>query len=449
MKYKRTICFLLSIVMIMGCIAHLPASAQQIKAEEVSQTGLSPTATDAQSNKQILSENSLSQIDTQHTEKIEHVKRLRDEETLDTHVYLNSDGSRTLYFYDHPVQYLDAQGKKQDISLDIADSTDAKYPFRTKANSAVTSFPSSLSDGVKLSGHGVELRLAAQLPQSVGKKQNVRRLDEQTVSYTYDDKTTIEYSLTYTGFKEDIVVNSYTGQTEYTFMLYTNGLTLTNIADSYYLTDDAGQTQASIGDVIVFTADERNNTKGHFRVKTIEPKQQYAMTIVLDADYLANPKTVYPIRIDPTVSLTRADNGADAVADVTLHSNRDSGGERTYLLLGLGNSGISRILMKFPGVDFSEYEGVTILSASLKLRDLMCESTQLPVSCYPFTGSDWEEGTASWETVTQTWGECLDTHIISYYAEDGSVSSHVYEFNITEAVQAWVDGDLTITPEKV
>jgi hypothetical protein len=50
-----------------------------------------------------------------------HILRLYDEEGADLNklVYLNADGSRTLYLYDHPVKYVDADGTIRDISLDI------------------------------------------------------------------------------------------------------------------------------------------------------------------------------------------------------------------------------------------------------------------------------------------------------------------------------------------
>ena len=62
-----------------------------------------------------------------------------------------------------------------------------------------------------------------------------RKINNKTVAYTYDDKTTLEYSLTYTGFKEDIVVSEYTGQTRYDFTLYTGGLKLTERNGSFYI----------------------------------------------------------------------------------------------------------------------------------------------------------------------------------------------------------------------
>ena len=449
MSVKRVLSILLAMTLILGCGRWVPVSAQQAQTQAAQDIGAPSVMEDTQNEPLTEDHQILNDTKFKHFDEPEHLIRLPEEERINSHVYLNRDGTKTMYVYDHPVQYRDDQGKIQDISLDIADTGDVEYPFRTKANSVVTTFPAMLTEGIMLSGNGVNLRLAAQMPSgNVVVNNGAHRLDAQTIAYTYDANTTIEYALTYTGFKEDIVVSSYTGQTEYGFILYTDGLALTNLDGSYYLTDETGDIQASIGDVIVFTADERNNTFGEMRATTIKPNQIYAMTIVLDAEYLADPKTVYPIRIDPTVSLTYADNGADAIADVTLQSANTSGGERTALVAGLRPYGISRILMKFPGIDFSEYEGVTITSATVSLRDIMCEDTEMMLSCYPFTGDAWEESTATWEGMNQSWGTLLDSHVISYYAEDGTASTHWYAFDISAAVQAWVDGDTTITPEK-
>ena len=64
-----------------------------------------------------------------------------------------------------------------------------------------------------------------------------------------------------------------------------------------------GEIRVSIEEIIVFTADEKNNTMGELVATTVEENQVYNMTILLDGDYLADPNTTYPIRIDPTVSI--------------------------------------------------------------------------------------------------------------------------------------------------
>ncbi len=426
MKHKRTLALALALTLLLSCTGFAPAHAAQVESEV-------PQFTEQSQN--------LPNTDTDDSTDNKYAERLVNEEQLNTHVYRNSDGTKTMYIYDHPVKYRDEQGQTHDISLDIADTDDTAYPFRTRANSAVTVFPASLPDGITLSGNGVNLRLAAQLPTgNVALNHKARRVDTQKIAYTYDAKTTIEYGLTYTGFKEDIVVSEYTGQTEYSFILYTNGLNLTNIDGSYYLTDSEGAIQASIGEVIVFTADERNNTFGTLQATTIKPGQIYGLTIVLDADYLADPKTVYPIRIDPTVELVYTEDTPNAIEEKTLQSNNTNSGSYGSTVIGLNAKGISRTIMKFPGMNFSALNGVLVESAVVTLRDLMCQSEEMTVTCYPFTGGAWTESDAQWANLTQNWGTALDSNVISYASGVQQDVAHRYRFDITELAQEWVNG---------
>ena len=91
-------------------------------------------------------------------------------------------------------------------------------------------------------------------------------------------RTYYEYSLTAMGFKEDILVLAYTGQTEYSFTLQTGGLTAVNQSGTWVLVDEDNTVRASLSDVIVFTADERNNTFGELQVEEITAGQTYRLT---------------------------------------------------------------------------------------------------------------------------------------------------------------------------
>ena len=152
------------------------------------------------------------------------------------------------------MKYVTDSGEIEDIRLNVVQHAQTPGAYRTAANSAVTTFSQRLSDGISLRAGDVSLRLipAGAPSASASAVSAARRLDADTVAYTYDDKTDYEYSLTYTGFKEDIVVHEYTGQTEYEFTIITNGLTLTDRDGSYYLTDGSGAVKATIGDIIIF-----------------------------------------------------------------------------------------------------------------------------------------------------------------------------------------------------
>ena len=434
---------LLALAILLSCIGWTPTQAEEATRE----TGSGAVTENIQTQSPGEGSNILQYVDEEEFHSHEHVARLREEEkeNLNQHIFLNRDGSKTMYLYDHPVKYLDTDGKMQDISLEIAQTEDARYPYRTKANSAVTSFPADMADGIRLDGEGVSIRLAAQMPVSSGENllnRNARQINGEKVAYTYDARTSIEYSLTYAGFKEDIVVSQYTGQTEYQFTLYTNGLTLTELGGSYYLTDAEGEIRASIGEIIVFTADEKNNTMGELLATTVEENQVYNMTILLDGDYLADPNTTYPIRIDPTVNICYQYSGQTAIEDTTIHSEGPSDHTLPVLHVGLQqDTEIARALMKFPGLDFDELgSGLTINSATVYLYDVLQQEEALDIYCnvYPV---GWEAETFSGESdFAPAVGQYVCRKTVSYTEGLKQSTPHYYGFDITVAVRGWLNG---------
>lgn len=382
-----------------------------------------------------------------------HIERLYEEETgLNDAVFLNPDGSKTMYMFDYPIKYIDDDGKIRDITLEIADSNLESAAFESIGGDAVTTFSMRASDGINLEGNGTSITMVPIIPQNYTRStpnansadSTARRIDRKTVSYYYDESTEIEYSLTYTGFKEDIVVNEYTGQTEYEFILYTDGNSLVCEDGSYFVVDENGKVKATVGDIIIITADNRNNTFGSIRSEVIEENEVYALTVVVDDEFLRDEKTAYPIRIDPTVEITYANNGAGAILDMTINSLDTSNGYSTTVHVGKrGVYGVSRILMKFPGLDLDDVlSSVNITEATVSIRDIMCQSEELNIECYAFTGNVWNEDTVGW---TEANGSLYNTNLlyemnVSYSAGTLQPSKHRYVFDITSAVKGWKTG---------
>lgn len=391
------------------------------------------------------------------TEKITETTRgqrvpAEEGDSLYTIVTDNGDGTHTMTLYDHPVKFVDSTGKLQDISLEIAAATDGSY--KTKANDIQTAFPSKISDGITLSGKGVSVKLtpdrgkhSSPTAPTIGTiiaDATVTKLDNETVSYYYDNKTTLEYSLTYTGFKEDIVVSEYTGQTEYHFLLETGGLRLTKIDESYYLTDGNGEIKATLGDIIIFTADERNNALGSMTHETVKENEQYIITIHVDAEYLKDEKTKYPIRIDPTIEITYDSNGSGAIQDVTLNELSGSSGSSGSIYVGKRNTyGISRTLIKFPGLNLGSIPSAgNLISAHVEIRDMLCETTSMMVYGCIFAGNDWTESTANWSNTTPNYyTEMPHAYAeVSYSNGNSKNPKHRYSIDITQAVKSWKTG---------
>ena len=377
-----------------------------------------------------------------------YTARVKEQETnLNTLVFEKQDGALEMRLFDHPVKYVDEKGETKDITTDVKPTADGGY--QTAQNAVVTTFSKNLNDGITLKKDSIHIKM---VPIS-GTKQTatVTAKDEKTLSYAYGDKTSLEYSLTYMGYKEDIVVQEYTGQTEYSFLLYTNGLRVVRREESFYLADAKGDIKATIGDIIIFTADERNNTLGGLTSETIKENQIYRLTIHVDADYLKDPKTAYPIRIDPTIEVSAENNSETAIDDVTIYSNSGSNGASGSLLAGIRTTrGKSRILMRFPGLDLDLIGSAKrIKKATVNMRDLMCETTALTIHSYIFIGDAWTEETANWSNLDVThYRDRQSSQTVSYDNGLNKNPAHTYKFNITQAVKEWKAGNTSANKNK-
>lgn len=76
-----------------------------------------------------------------------HISRLSDEETLNTLVYLNRDGTKTKYIMDYPVKYVDENGDTKFVDLSLGETATA---FETKANDIVLSVSKDYTKGITL-----------------------------------------------------------------------------------------------------------------------------------------------------------------------------------------------------------------------------------------------------------------------------------------------------------
>ena len=405
-------------------------------------------------------------LDNGYTARLKH-----EEPNLNTLIFARADGSKVMRVFDFPVKYVDGSGVVRDKSLAL--SHKAEIGYFTADTDVVSVFPKMLSEGIRLTykSNEIDIRLIPVLSNEEEYRQSAAQSRSNTepallsaaampanegksVAYLYNEHTVLEYTPTYDGFKEDIVVSEYTGQTEYAFRLLTNGLGLIQTGMSYRLVNSQGETKAYIGDVIIFTADERNNAFGSMTVQTVEANEEYIITIHVDADYLEDERTAYPIRIDPTISVNYGTSGSGAIEDVTLNSLSGSDGDSWSLTVGKrATYGISRILMRFPGLDLSDIDTASqITGASVELRDLMCEDAALTVYAHTFTGNVWSESTANWSNVgSENYASsALSSRTISYAngtssSARGTSQPHRYAFDITSAVRGWKNGTYSAT----
>ena len=379
------------------------------------------------------------------------------EEDLFSYVFSKSDGTYECLTYDYPVKYYDSEGTLKDKTNLFKDCVASSGTCYVSAdNDIITSVPSVLSDGISLGYGTTDVRMVyagasygSALPGNIS-ADTANSLsvpvsmspDMRRATYALSRNTSLEYTLTFNGFKEEIVVDEYDGITDYSFLLYTNGLSLVEEDGDFRLVDSDGTVRAQIGRIIVFTADEKNNAFGNMYAETVENNNVYRLTIHIEEEYLSSPDTAYPIRIDPSVEICHSSNGAGAIEDITVSDGTAYSGSATYLYVGKSNGKKYRTLVKFPNLT-SSILGKNIVSASYEIRDIACESASLQIECRRYTTDNWRENTGiSWDqAVSYCNGELLDTQYVFYGNGNVYGAGHRYSFDITSLAQKWAGGE--------
>ncbi len=376
------------------------------------------------------------------------------EDSLYTKTTDNGDGTKTLEVYGTPVRYRTEDGYVKDISLTpVKDGTG----YRTGDHYIGIAFPEKAGAGISIDNGGYEIVLTPL--DGTGNAVNTESAylsDTGAVVYRKDSKTSYEYSITYSGYKETIVISEYTGQTDYLFRLGTGGLKLSAPngdlrGEGLTLIDRNGNSIARISDIIVFTSDNRNNTFGEISYETVKEDSEYILRISLSAGYLSDPDTHYPIYIDPTITVAYDANASGTwndIEDITVNQNHatDSPTSGTLYIGKAGASyGAMRTVMRFPEMDLYGILPANITSAVVHVRDLMCYAYSLQVDCYGYYGT---LPTGSFTQTNMTWSGVYGT--MQYYESGGAYRSsnivcynnglangHWYEFSILPAVQSW------------
>ncbi|MBE5964299.1 MAG: hypothetical protein E7252_05110 [Lachnospira sp.] len=371
--------------------------------------------------------------------KNNHVKRLKDEEELNTYMFKNADGTKTMYMMYENVKYIDKFGnvKDKDISLKLDNDT-----YRVNDNNVALSIPTTPQNGIEVNYDNNIVKITP--VRNLTASKIVTTMENNAVTYKnyYGTGIDLRYTPLLSGVKEDIILSEYVQQT-YTFTLETNGLNIYEKEGRYYLAkDEKAESIYDIGEVLVYDAVGRPTT-GTMSITTKEAGKTYEISISVSDEYLKDTITVYPVTIDPTLTISDTLNGAGAIEDAPVFSGLSTAacGNYTYLSAGYVDDTykIGRVLVRTPGLyNSTAYQNATmddIVSVKFYCKDGSGNAASY-VNLYPnISNSTWNENTVSWAT------GCNFTTNVNY----GTTMSFGTwtSFDITHLVRAWRSGYYT------
>ena len=363
-----------------------------------------------------------------------HIQRLADEEELDTYVFLNSDGSKSVYYMDENVKFVDKNGDVQEKDISLISNADG---YSITRNEFDLHIPTAASSGISMSYEGYDVKIT---PQTTVRVSPAKKVDDSVVYDGYfGTNTSLKYTPMLSGVKEDVIMKAYIPNASFNFILDTDGLGLYNNKGEYYLAESASSKAVfNLGKVIIYDAIGKTEY-GTMTVTTITEGQKYMLSLSAPEEFLTAPTTVYPVTIDPTLTVSDNDDSNGDIEDAILYSNLPTVnyGSFRYLSLGYVDSshGVGRVAIRLPGLynsaNYSSISSADIMSVKYYCMDNSGNSDQ-NINLYRITSPAWQEDEV-------TYGD-----FITYSTEINWGKSMPHgdwtDFDITSLVQGWKNG---------
>ncbi|MBM3933541.1 MAG: DNRLRE domain-containing protein [SAR202 cluster bacterium] len=351
---------------------------------------------------------------------------------------LNVDGTYTDTVYSSPVHYEESPGVWRDIDNTLRPSLAEGYAFEKTANSFTAMFGDvSSADGVKVALGDQAISFGLEGAAEVEPVVEGNKITYPEVYPGVDLVLTVNSD----GVKEEIVLKQPVKDASFTFTVGTAGLDVRENED--------GTIGLYSGDKQVmympkaFMYDSGNNDVGHPNRSSdvsMEIKDGY-LIITPNAEWLADSSRVYPLVIDPTITMQP---DATSAKDTSFESDTPTVNYHGDYLTVFSYAGYySRALVQF---DLSHIPAsATIDSADLSLYAFdWFVNDDVTLNVHAVT-NPWTEAGATWQTRdgstnwTSTGGDFYATSSASFFSDYPSWQGW-YDFDITGLAADWVSG---------
>jgi RHS repeat-associated protein len=366
------------------------------------------------------------QVEKKKLNSRQEIAQLRTEHAK---TFLQGDGKTYITEqYLHPIHYLE-KGNWANIENGIAEATeegnglDPDTPLSNKANRFRVGF-------AKHSGAKKLVRFQygkAKVDfRFLGDKKVPAQVQENQVTYKeVYPHTDLVYSVDHSGIKEEWVLNQASATSTFTMGLQIQGA-------KFVLQPDGSMRFVDEKDHILFTiprpvmVDANDSISYDVKLKLRSEGEQTYIDLVADAKWLQDPKRLYPVTIDPTLTIQGANDTYDAfVSEKNPTTNYKN---EVFLITGTHvDYGRTRSLIQFKLPPL--LSGANINSAKLYLNQYATVPNQ-QVNLYPITSS-WSSSTVTWNNQPSTGSQLASTIV-------GGVGE--YNWDITSLAKGWYNG---------
>lgn len=362
--------------------------------------------------------------------------------TSNTKTYQLSDGTYECVAYAEDIHYLD-DGKFKDIDCSITDEkSDPYYRYKNGANSWNVSFANCLTDDkairIQKDSYVLSFRLIEGNSDSTVQKSNVLS-DNKSDFYkeiSKDDRAVIFqnaicnsnidiiYTIRSGELKEDIVLREKCQQNTFEFALDLQNISAKQEGKEIVFVDSYDNEVFRIGKL--FMTDSNGKYSEKVSIELVYEGELMKIKLEADKDFLLSNDTVYPIVIDPSITVTGSSDTFDTCVDEQypssnyyLSENLWTGGKtetntmRTYIRFALPTS-----------------IGNCVTRATLRIKKNL--GTTPGIKAYRVT--------SSWNSSSVTWNNKPGYTTIGCTSACSLDSGSWYKIDATAMVRNWITG---------
>ncbi len=366
-----------------------------------------------------------------------------DADILESFTTINADDSRTLYIFNQPIKYIEEDTKEIKFIDNSIEKVDNKIfgesAYTNKSNSFEVYFPSNIKEGINFDNKEFKLSMVPCSDVEASPKKvevDFYGTKQEFLEYknVFGAGTHLQYSSTNTGFKENIVLEKYNGFNEFEFIIeienyipaYTSGESIP------FIDPETEEIKFIIGQIDVYdlnnTASEIGSVLNNSISLVSMENSKYKLKITVDKEFLEKDTTVYPVVVDPTITIYNV-----SLSDTTVYSSVPN--TQTYYtdaynyagdrgLYGRGVTYVQPTVMNYyryinPDNVYEAYYHVREVSGNSTVTNIsLKESIQI-----------WNEDTITYNTQPNLSATVTTKEIDS---------SGWYDFEITQLVRKWI-----------
>lgn len=361
-----------------------------------------------------------------------HVARLKNEET-DMHsvIFQNNDGTKSLYMFASPVKYIDSNGNVKDKRTTLSQTASG---YATADNDVQLSFGTNPTANVAYLNDSINIT-----PVSATSVTGFSQNNTMIYNGAFGMNTMLYYTPLLSGVKSTIILRSRGDENVFSFNVDAGDLTAQKDEDGVVsLLNTDGEKLFKFG-IYTVTDAVGNRIEGEMQLSANE-NGVYTVSAAVDTEFLNSESTVYPVAVEPTLTLNTSTAIDDAVV-YSLKPNKNYGAYKYHNLGYVDNSyGIGRLLVKFPGLlnnaTFNSIAYNQFRRAEFNIYTASANQQPFNMSVFRSIGTIWSESAVTWNSFhnsSPSYQSFMETDSI----KTGTSAGQKETFNVLGNVKAW------------